>query len=102
VRSDEIYDAAISFTVTLLVTTSAGRRTRFSSAPSGTSMRSPAIGDHDEARNLFEHVLSRRNQHGLLAEDIDPKTGEQWGNFVQTYSMAGIIDSAMRLTSAIS
>jgi GH15 family glucan-1,4-alpha-glucosidase len=61
-----------------------------------------AIGDHDEARKLFEHVLSRRNQHGLLAEDIDPKTGEQWGNFVQTYSMAGIIDSAMRLTSATS
>lgn len=61
-----------------------------------------AIGDHDEARKLFERVLSRRNQHGLLAEDIDPKSGEQWGNFVQTYSMAGIIDSAMRLTSATS
>ena len=58
-----------------------------------------ATGDHDEARRLFEHVLSRRNQHGLLAEDIDPKTGEQWGNFVQTYSMAGIIDSALRLTN---
>ncbi len=58
-----------------------------------------AIGDHDDARKLFEHVLSCRNQHGLLAEDIDPKTGEQWGNFVQTYSMAGIIDSAVRLTS---
>lgn len=58
-----------------------------------------AIGDRDEARRLFEYVLSCRNQHGLLAEDIDPKTGEQWGNFVQTYSMAGIIDSAVRLRS---
>jgi len=61
-----------------------------------------AIGDHDEARKLFEFVLSCRNQHGLLAEDIDPATGEQWGNFVQTYSMAGIIDSAVRLTSRTS
>jgi len=56
-----------------------------------------AIGDHDEARKLFENVLSRRNRHGLLAEDIDPTSGEHWGNFVQTYSMAGIIDSALRL-----
>jgi GH15 family glucan-1,4-alpha-glucosidase len=61
-----------------------------------------AIGDHDEARKLFEHVLSRRNRLGLLAEDIDPTTGEHWGNFVQTYSMAGIIDSALRLASSTS
>ena len=57
-----------------------------------------AIGEHDEARALFEHLLSCRNHHGLLAEDIDTKSREQWGNFVQTYSMAGIIDSAVRLT----
>jgi GH15 family glucan-1,4-alpha-glucosidase len=61
-----------------------------------------AIGEHEEARRLFEHVLSCRNQHGLLAEDIDPNTREQWGNFVQTYSMAGIIDSAIRLTGEAS
>ena len=30
-----------------------------------------------------------RNAHGLLAEHLDPRTGEQWGNFVQTYSMVG-------------
>jgi GH15 family glucan-1,4-alpha-glucosidase len=56
-----------------------------------------AIGEHDEARRLFDHVLSCRNRHGLLAEHLDPRTNEQWGNFVQTYSMAGIIDSALRL-----
>jgi GH15 family glucan-1,4-alpha-glucosidase len=56
-----------------------------------------AIGEREEARRIFGRVLSCRNRHGLLAEDLDPKTQEQWGNFVQTYSMAGIIQSALRL-----
>jgi GH15 family glucan-1,4-alpha-glucosidase len=34
----------------------------------------------------------------LLAEHIDPSTGEQWGNYVQTYSMVGLINSAIRLS----
>ncbi len=58
-----------------------------------------ATGRKDEARALFENVLAHRNQHGLLSEDIDPVTGELWGNFVQTYSMVGIIDSAIRLSA---
>jgi len=57
-----------------------------------------ALGRRDEARALFERVLACRNRHGLLAEDIDPVTGEQWGNFVQTYSMVGLISCAMRLS----
>lgn len=57
-----------------------------------------ALGRREEARRLFENVLAHRNRHGLLSEDIDPKTGELWGNFVQTYSMVGIIDSAIRLS----
>ena len=57
-----------------------------------------AAGRMDEARELFEHILSCRNAHGLLAEDIDTRTHELWGNFVQTYSMVGIIDSASRLS----
>lgn len=58
-----------------------------------------ALGKRDEARSLFERVLSHRNPHGLLSEDIDPDTGELWGNFAQTYSMVGIIDSAIRLSA---
>ncbi|HEV8510051.1 MAG TPA: glycoside hydrolase family 15 protein [Gemmatimonadales bacterium] len=57
-----------------------------------------AIGDREEARRMFEYVLACRNTHGLLAEHIDPKTREQWGNFVQTYSMVGLISSAIRLS----
>jgi GH15 family glucan-1,4-alpha-glucosidase len=57
------------------------------------------LGRRDEARALFGKVLAHRNVHGLLSEDIDTKTGELWGNFVQTYSMVGIIDAAIRLSA---
>jgi len=43
-------------------------------------------------------MLDCRNAHGLLAEHIDPRTRELWGNFVQTYSMVGLINSAVRLS----
>jgi GH15 family glucan-1,4-alpha-glucosidase len=59
-----------------------------------------AMGKKDEARALFETMLERRNNLGLLAEDLDPSTGELWGNFPQTYSMAGIINGALRLSEA--
>lgn len=59
-----------------------------------------AIGRKEEARELFENMLARRNHVGLLSEDIDPKTGELWGNFPQTYSMVGLINSAMRLSKS--
>ena len=52
----------------------------------------------DQALALFEKVLSARNRHGLLAEDLDPRTLEQWGNFPQTYCMAGVIDCAVALS----
>lgn len=59
-----------------------------------------AIGRKDEARALFEHLLQRRNHLGLMSEDIDPATGQLWGNFPQTYSMVGIINCARRLSIA--
>ncbi|SDI02162.1 Glucoamylase (glucan-1,4-alpha-glucosidase), GH15 family [Vibrio xiamenensis] len=57
-----------------------------------------AIGRVEEARALFEDLLERRNHVGLLSEDIDPVTGELWGNFPQTYSMVGIINCARILS----
>lgn len=57
-----------------------------------------AQGRMVEARELFEHLLLCRNRHGLLAEHVDPTTGEQWGNYVQTYSMVGLINCAIRLS----
>jgi GH15 family glucan-1,4-alpha-glucosidase len=58
------------------------------------------IGRRDEARDLFESILASRNAYGLLSEDIHPETGELWGNLPQTYSMAGIINTATRLSSS--
>ena len=57
-----------------------------------------AIGRVDEARELFENLLARRNRVGLLSEDIDTATGELWGNFPQTYSMVGLIRAATHLS----
>jgi GH15 family glucan-1,4-alpha-glucosidase len=57
-----------------------------------------AVGRKVEAREQFERLLARRNRLGLLSEDIDPGGGELWGNFPQTYSMVGIINSALRLS----
>jgi GH15 family glucan-1,4-alpha-glucosidase len=55
-------------------------------------------GRRDEARELFENLLQRRNAAGLFSEDIDPQNGELWGNFPQTYSQVGTILSAHRLS----
>ncbi|WP_414473023.1 glycoside hydrolase family 15 protein [Microvirga sp. M2] len=57
-----------------------------------------AIGRRAEARELFERILSLRNSFGLFSEDADFTTGELWGNFPQTYSMVGLINSAVRLS----
>ncbi|MDQ3078256.1 MAG: glycoside hydrolase family 15 protein, partial [Pseudomonadota bacterium] len=53
-----------------------------------------AIGKTDDARALFEEMIARRTASGLLSEDIDPLTGELWGNFPQTYSLVGLINCA--------
>ncbi len=57
-----------------------------------------SMGRREKARELFVDALRLRNRYGLLSEDIDPTTGQLWGNFPQTYSMAGLILSAMRLS----
>jgi GH15 family glucan-1,4-alpha-glucosidase len=56
------------------------------------------LGRRKQAREMFDDVLKYRNRYGLLAEDVHPHTGELWGNFPQTYSMAGLILTAMRLS----
>ncbi|MDF3020123.1 MAG: glycoside hydrolase 15-related protein [Steroidobacteraceae bacterium] len=57
-----------------------------------------AAGRLEEARERFDRLLKLRNPLGLLSEDIAPASGELWGNFPQTYSMVGIIGSALRLS----
>ena len=57
-----------------------------------------ALGRSDEARAHFERMLTFRNSCGLLSEDMDTSDGTLWGNFPQTYSMVGLINSAMGLS----
>src|SRR6202023_1352033 len=54
-------------------------------------------GRRAEARKLFDRLLARCNDVGLLAEEIDPATGRMLGNFPQAYSHVGLINSALSL-----
>jgi GH15 family glucan-1,4-alpha-glucosidase len=54
-------------------------------------------GRLDEARSLFERLLALRNDLGFLAEEYDPVTGRQLGNFPQAFSHMGLIQSALLL-----
>lgn len=57
-----------------------------------------SIGRKDEARRMFHNMLAQRSDLGMLSEDIDPASGELWGNYPQTYSMVGIINAARHLS----
>jgi GH15 family glucan-1,4-alpha-glucosidase len=54
-------------------------------------------GEVERARELFEQLLARCNDVGLLAEEIDPHTGELVGNFPQAFSHLGLIQAAIAL-----
>jgi GH15 family glucan-1,4-alpha-glucosidase len=57
------------------------------------------VGRRDEARDLFGQMLARRTRAGLLSEDCDLSTGAPWGNYPQTYSLAGLINCAVLLSN---
>ena len=55
-------------------------------------------GRYAEARKLYERLLARCNDVGLLAEEFDPPTGRMLGNFPQAYSHVGLINCALNLS----
>ena len=55
-------------------------------------------GRIDEAIKAFENLLTYSNHLGLLSEDVDAKTGSQWGNFPQAYSHVGLVNAAYRIS----
>jgi GH15 family glucan-1,4-alpha-glucosidase len=57
------------------------------------------LGRHDEARRLFERLLSIRNDVGLLSEGYDVGQKRLAGNFPQAFSHVGLINTAMNLSS---
>ncbi|MET9443233.1 glycoside hydrolase family 15 protein [Streptomyces sp. NPDC006610] len=54
-------------------------------------------GRTEEARELFERLVGLTNDVGLLAEEYDPATGRQLGNFPQAFSHIGLVNTAFAL-----
>lgn len=53
-----------------------------------------------EARALFDRTAGCANDLGLLAEEMEPGSGEPLGNFPQAFSHLGHIQAAVRLAAA--
>ena len=56
------------------------------------------IGRKKEAREMFERLLAVRNDLGLLAEEYDPISKRQLGNFPQAFTHVSLINTAFNLS----
>jgi GH15 family glucan-1,4-alpha-glucosidase len=52
------------------------------------------LGRHDDAHALFERLLGLANDVGLLAEEYDPATKRQLGNFPQAFTHLALVHTA--------
>ncbi|MCC3152505.1 glycoside hydrolase family 15 protein [Hymenobacter sp. BT770] len=59
------------------------------------------VGRLTDAIREFEKLISYANHLGLLSEDVDAKTGSQWGNFPQAYSHVGLMNAAYRIAKKL-
>jgi alpha,alpha-trehalase len=60
-----------------------------------------ALADQvDRARAVFERAAGFANDLGLLAEEVDPGTGELLGNFPQAFSHIGLVNAAWAISQA--
>jgi GH15 family glucan-1,4-alpha-glucosidase len=56
------------------------------------------IGRHEDACELFDRLLDLRNDVGLLAEEYDPVSGRQLGNFPQALTHVCLVTTAAHLS----
>jgi GH15 family glucan-1,4-alpha-glucosidase len=56
------------------------------------------MGRREEALAIFERLLALRNDVGLLAEEFDPSSGRQLGNFPQAFSHVALVNTANYLS----
>jgi len=54
----------------------------------------------EAATATFERAVAAVNDVGLLAEEVDPASGEMIGNFPQAFSGIGLINAAWAVTQA--
>jgi GH15 family glucan-1,4-alpha-glucosidase len=57
-------------------------------------------GDVEAATVTFEHAVAAINDLGLIAEEIDPRSGEMIGNFPQAFSHIGLVNAAWTISEA--
>lgn len=57
-------------------------------------------GEVGRARETFERAIAYANDVGLLAEEVDPKTGGLLGNFPQAFSHIGLVNAAWAIAQA--
>jgi GH15 family glucan-1,4-alpha-glucosidase len=57
-------------------------------------------GQVDRAREVFERAASFVTDLGLLAEEVDPGTGELLGNYPQAFSHIGLVNAAWAIDQA--
>jgi alpha,alpha-trehalase len=55
-------------------------------------------GDVEAATATFERAVAAINDVGLLAEEVDPRTGEMIGNYPQAFSHIGLINAAWAIS----
>lgn len=58
------------------------------------------MGRIEDAERLFEHLIGFANDVGLLAEEVDPITGQHLGNFPQAFTHVALINAAHSLAEA--
>ena len=119
-----VQDAAAALPARLLGDVRGKRIADLCAAPGGKTAQLAAMGAQVTAVDRSERRLVRLRQNltrvglaaetiavdatewqtepfdGVLMNYINPQTGALWGNFPQTYSMAGLILSAMRLSKS--
>ncbi|MDD4424666.1 MAG: glycoside hydrolase family 15 protein [Mariniphaga sp.] len=59
------------------------------------------IGEVNQARELFDQLLTYSNHLGIFSEDIDFKSKRLLGNFPQAYSHLALIETAMLFSKDI-
>jgi GH15 family glucan-1,4-alpha-glucosidase len=57
-------------------------------------------GQPARARTVFERAAAFVNDVGLLAEEVDPVSGELLGNFPQAFSHIGLVNAAWAISEA--
>jgi GH15 family glucan-1,4-alpha-glucosidase len=55
-------------------------------------------GEPSRARSVFERATAFVNDIGLLAEEVDPVSGELLGNFPQAFSHIGLVNAAWAIS----